>query len=235
MKFKFAVIALAAAICSFAACKKSSNTHVPINYQLILRPDSTTGQDSYVAKLDNDPADGNTNLNAAHELCLARWTQSWYHNDSATFRGYIRFDSLAKVPAKAAVTSAILYLYGEGTDSSASFPFGDSYPGSSSDLNGGLIQLVTGGTWDQKTINFNNAPAATASGQDTIPPSNQAWNYNVAVDVTNLVKQQIANPSTNYGFLLKLQVEQLYRAMEFATCENSDSLERPKLVVSYSY
>jgi hypothetical protein len=220
----------------FTSCfRTSTTTPQPTAHQLILRPDSTTGQDTYVALLDNDPSDGNTNLNFAHEMCLARWTCSWYNYDSATWRGYIRFDSIAKIPTTATVTSAILYLYGEGTDSSASFPFGDSYPSNSSSTNPGVIQMVTGGTWQQTTLTWNNAPVATSAGQDSIPSSTNSWNYNVAVDITNLVKQQVANPATNFGYLLKLQTEQCYRAMEFATCECPDSLERPMLVVQYTY
>jgi hypothetical protein len=126
-------------------------------------------------------------------------------------------------------------LYGEGPDSSASFPFGDSYPSNSNSTNPGLIQMVTGGTWQQTTITWNNAPAATSAGQDTIPQSTSSWNYNVAVDITNMVKQQVANPAINFGYMLKLQTEQCYRAMEFATSECPDSLERPKLVVQYTY
>lgn len=234
MKSTIVLIAFAALLCNLAGCKKSSG-HVPVHYQLVLRPDATTGQDSYVAKVDIVPTDGNTNLNSANEMCLAHWTQSNFGNDSATFRGFIRFDSLAKVPTNAMVTSSTLYLYGEGPDSSASFAFGDSYPAHSPSINGGLVQRVTGGTWDQTTITFNNEPAAVADGQDTIPPSTTSWNYNVTVDVTNLVKLQVANPAANYGFLLKLQAENQLRAMEFATCESPDSLERPKLVVNYSY
>lgn len=234
MNFKSAICLAAMSAAALTACVKKS-TPPTSNYTLTLRPDSTTGQDSYVALLDNDTSDGNTNLNFAHEMCLARWTVSWHNYDSATWRGYIRFDSLAKIPTNATVTSAILYLYGEGSDSSASFPFGDSYPGSSSQSNAGFIQMVTGGTWDQNTITWNNAPAATTAGEDTIPASTSTWNYNVAVDITNLVKQQVATPSKNYGYLLKLQVEQCYRAMEFASCECPDTSERPMLVVQYSH
>src|SRR6185312_2381754 len=160
MKFKLPLIAVVAIACYIQACKKSSApVHTPVDYQLILRPDASTGQDSYVSKRDNDPSDGNTNLNFANELVLARVTQSG--GDSFTCHGYLRFDSLVKVPAKATVTSAMLYLYGEGTDSSASIPYGDSYPNAYNLSNDGWLQMVTGGTWDQKTITFNNAPAAT--------------------------------------------------------------------------
>lgn len=234
MNFKSTICLLAICAAGFTSCSKHSSHQVQ-NYELILRPDSTTGQDSYVALLDHDAADGNANINFAHELVMGRWTMSWDSNDSATMRGYLRFDGLSQIPTHATVTSATLYLYGEGTDSSASFPFGDSYPDHASQDNSGYLQMVTGGTWDQKTITWNNAPAATADGQVAIPTSTTSWNYNTTIDITNLVQKQVTNPSTNYGYMLKLQVEQLYRAMEFASCESPDSLERPRLVVQYSY
>jgi hypothetical protein len=217
------------------SCHKSATPLKTVNYTLSLRPDSTTAHDCYVSILDNDPADGNINVNSAHELVLARWTFAADNYDSATQRGYIRFDSLSKVPTNATVTSAILYLYGEGPDSSATYPFGNSfYSGSNNPSNGALVQMVTGGTWDQTTITWNNAPSATAAGQDTIPPSTSEWNYNVAVDVTNLVSQQVASPATNYGLVLRLQVENIYRDMVFATSHSADTSERPQLVVQYS-
>lgn len=202
---------------------------------LILRPDSTTGQDAYVSKLDTTPSypdDGNINLNWTHELVMSRWSLSQYNYDTATQRSYIRFDSLARIPSTATVTSAILYLYGES--SSITFPDGNSYYyGSYNPPNPVLVQQVVGGTWDQTTITFDNAPALTSVGQDTIPASTTEWNYNAAVDVTNLVKNMVASPSTNYGFGLRLVTENIYRDMVFGTCEVADSTKRPRLVVRY--
>jgi hypothetical protein len=202
---------------------------------LILRPDSTSGQDSYVSKLDSNasnPSDGGINLNWVHELVIARWSLSQYGFDSATQRSYIRFDGLSGIPSTDTVTSAILYLYGE--TSSLTFPYGNSYyPYSNNPPNAGLVQQVVGGTWDQTTITWNNAPALTSVGQDTIPASTSEWSYNVAVDVTNLVKGMVSSPSTNYGFGLRLATENIYRDMVFGTCEVSDSTLRPRLVVRY--
>jgi hypothetical protein len=70
-------------------------------------------------------------------------------------------------------------------------------------------------------------------GQDTIPASTLEWNYNASVDVTNLVKNMVASPSTNYGFGLRLVTENIYRDMVFSTCEAADSTKRPRLVVRY--
>jgi hypothetical protein len=199
---------------------------------LILRPDSTTGQDAYVSKLDNWPGDGNDTLNWTHEIVMSRWSLSQYNYDSATQRSYIRFDSLAKIPATATVTSAVLYLYGES--SSLTFPDGNSYYyGSYNPPNPVLVQQVIGGTWDQLSITFNNAPALTSVGQDTIPASTTEWNYDVSVDVTNLVKNMVASPSTNYGFGLRLVTENIDRDMVFGTSEVPDSTRRPRLIVRY--
>lgn len=235
---------VAAGIASVAGCVKHIVSpppppppeHHDSNYVLILRPDSTTGQDSYVSKVLDDTADGNVNLNFAHELIMARWTFSAFGGDSGTQRGYLRFDSLAKIPTAATVTSAILYLYGEDPDSSMSYPFGNSYYlGSGNPSNPVVLEAVTGGTWQQKTITWNNAPGASSAIQDTVPASTSQYNYNVTVDVTNLVKPMVVTPSTNYGFMLRLITENIHREMQFATCEAYDSTKRPKIVVNYTY
>lgn len=223
-------------IFSLAACHKVVTIHIPSEYQLILRPDSTTGQDSYVSKVLDDSADGGANLNWTHELIMARWQFEQFGYDTGTQRGYLRFDSLAKIPTKANVISATLYLYGEDPDSSSSFPIGNSYYiGSYNPPNPVVIEAVTGGTWQQKTITWNNAPAASSAIQDTIPASTTQYNYNVSVDVTNLVKPMVVSPSTNYGFMLRLITENVAREMQFSTCEAYDSTKRPMIVVKYSY
>jgi len=222
---------------SFSSCYKLVTVHIPSGHQLILRPDSTTGQDSYVSKVLDDSADGFANLNWTHELIMSRWQFEQFYFDSATQRGYLRFDSLAKIPAKANIISATLYLYGEDPDSSSSFPIGNSYYNGSSynPPNPVVIEAVTGGTWQQKTITWNNAPAASSAIQDTIPASTTQYNYNVAVDVTNLVKPMVSSPSTNYGFMLRLITENVAREMQFSTSEAYDSTKRPMIIVNYSY
>jgi hypothetical protein len=37
----------------------------------------------------------------------------------------------------------------------------------------------------------------------------------------------------NYGFVLQLQYEQIYRSLNFASSEVADATKRPKLVVVY--
>src|SRR5258706_8438501 len=235
MKISFLSGLILAGSIAFSGCHKSGGGgHVPVNYSFSIRPDGTNGQDSWVSKLDNHPADGGVNLNGTHELVIARWSFQANNYDSASQRTYIRFDSLSKVPATATLQSAVLYLYGEST--SVTFPGGNSYYSNSSNPeNSCVIQKVTGGTWDQSTITWNNAPAATSTGQDTIPASTSMWNYNTSVDVTNLVKDMIATSASNYGFCIKLKKENIYKAMLFSSSEAADSTLRPKLVLAYTY
>lgn len=195
---------------------------------LTLRPGINDGQDTYVSKIDNDPNDGNGNLNYTHELLASKF---YYFGQLATQRGYIKFDSLIKVPPAAKVVSAKLFLYGES--SSLSFPNGNSFfPGSGNPENSCLIQRVVGSNWDQTTLTWNNKPVTTDRGQDTILASTSQWNYNTSVDVTNLV-QTIVKSRNNYGFCMRLVNEEAYRILEFSTSEATDPSLRPKLVVKY--
>lgn len=196
-----------------------------------IRPGLSDGQDTYVAKIDSDPSDGNTNLNSTHELVMARAS---YFGQLATWRGFLRFDSVAEIPSNAKILSAKLYLYGE--TSSISFNSGNSYyPGSSNLTNPCVIQKVTGGMWDQNTLSWNNAPATTTNGQVTIPESTSQWDYNVAVDVTSFVSDWVSNPSSNFGVCLKLATEQETRVMVFSTSEATEFSRRPTLMITYQY
>jgi hypothetical protein len=76
-----------AGLLSFASCLKreipipppvhtdSVTNNNDTDQALILRPDSTTGQDAYVSKLDGTTYnDGGVNLNWTHEIVMSRWS-----------------------------------------------------------------------------------------------------------------------------------------------------------------
>lgn len=71
----------------------------------------------------------------------------------------------------------------------------------------------------------------------TIPQSTQQWNWGYTIDNTTdlrtIVQNMVNNPSTNYGFMLKLQTEATYRDMLFASSDNADSTLWPELIVTY--
>ena len=53
------------------------------------------------------------------------------------------------------------------------------------------------------------------------------------IDVTRLVQAMAAAPSSNFGFLIKLQDETDYRRLNFASSEHADPARHPKLVITY--
>jgi hypothetical protein len=217
-------------VVALMGCKKSKNSTT--SHTVTLQPGSE-GQDTYVAKIDNEPTDGGANLDWTNEIVIARWKANNNPNN-ATWRSYIKFVNLKDIPSNATVNSAKLYLFGE--PSSLSFPNGNSsFPGSPNGDNTSLVQRVTGGDWNETTLTWNNMPAVTNVGQATISPSTSQWNYNAVVDVTDIVKEMVAHPNTNYGFCVKLANETPSRALVFNTSEAADPSVRPKLVVDATY
>lgn len=246
INIKTFVIMLSISIILFS-CKKESSSKVSLSstandeatvireksgpvVTMTIKPGTKDGQDTYVSKLLNHPADGNTNLDYVHEIVMGKWNYSEY-NDSAIIRSYIRFDSLSNIPSTAVIISAKLKLYGE--PSSNVFPFGNSYYiGSSNPENSCVVQRVTGGTWQENTITFNNMPATTTKDQASFPASTTQFNYNTTVDVTAIVAKMVSL-SKNYGFCIRLTNEFNYRAIEFSTSEATNKALRPKLIIQY--
>lgn len=229
---KLVAFILLVSITGAVSCKKKkSNVVNPTTHTVTLQPGSE-GQDTYVSKIDNNASDGNNNLNFSNEIVMGRWTAA--AGGLASFRSYIKFTGLSAIPANATVTTAKLYLYGKS--SSVTFPNGNSsYPGSANAENSSLVKRVVGGDWNQTTLTWNTKPGTTDVGQATITASNLQWNYNTVVDVTDMVKEMIAHPSTNYGFCIQLANESPYRSLIFATSEATDPSSRPKLVVDATY
>lgn len=190
--------------------------------KLKLRPNTQNGQDAYVDHLDSDPETGNHNQNYVPELPINKWT---VNGDPISTRSYLRFDSLVLIPTNAKLISATLYLY--GLSRSLNTPQGNQGD------NTCLLQRVVSSNWLESTITWNNQPSTTTTNQVIIPASTSQWNYNVALDVTKLVKGMVANPASNYGFGIKLATEEIYRSIVFASSEAADHGLRPTLIVKY--
>jgi hypothetical protein len=146
-------------------------------------------------------------------------------------RTYLKFIGLDGMPDSAIILSAKLSLYGITVGTAS--PQGNSgYPGSPYNLdNNCWLQRVLV-DWNPDSLTWNNAPPVTGTNEVSVPASNSQWNYSVTdLDVTNLVNDQLN--TENFGFIIALQTEQIYRSLSFASCKVSDSTLRPKLVVTY--
>ncbi|MCX6251725.1 MAG: PKD domain-containing protein [Bacteroidetes bacterium] len=151
---------------------------------------------------------------------VAAWT---FQGNFGIDRTFIRFD-LSMVPSTATIHSAKLSLYYK--DSYSLYPYGHYGD------NGWLIQRITL-PWNGKTLIWNNQPSATDDKEVAVPPSTD-WHQDFPdLDVTQIVKEMIANPETNYGFMLRLQTEELWRAVLLASNDYEVPDHRPKLVVEY--
>ena len=151
-------------------------------------------------------------------------------------RSVIKFDGLSQIPAGAIIVSATLYLYGptpKSKDVRVHLPMGNtSYPGSNKGDNTCYLQRITN-SWNVNIISWNNPPSTTTDNQYVLVASNKQWKYDVAADVTKLVKAMI-KPGANNGFLLRLQNEAAPRAMGFLSSNSPEAERRPKLVITYN-
>lgn len=163
--------------------------------------------------------------------------QAWpYEGIGYQERSFIRFDGLAQIPATAKVRSAVLHLSGIDPGN-PEMPQGNSvYKGSGYSRqydNSVLVQGITQ-DWNASTITFNMQPTSISRMQDTIPRSTTQWNYDAAVNVTEIVQYQVSHPQSNFGFELKEMVESEFRCMGFCSTKYPDSTKRPLLVIKYN-
>jgi len=235
MKNVFVLAIIAIIGITVASCEKECKCPQDVEKTLTSQPGPSDGQDCLVSYRETDNGlYASTNMNFNTDLAAARWT---YNSDNAgegSTRTYFRFPQLSEIPGDAEIKSAKLSLY--GISSGVAVPLGNSsYPGSpysSYGLNTSWLKRVTG-SWDETTITWNNKPGSTDANQVEVPASNTQWNYNVTdLDVTQLVKDMRSN-NQNYGFVMQLQNEQIYRAILFGSSELADATKRPKLVVVY--
>lgn len=218
---------------NLAGCTKTGtdNNKDSVSRTLSVKPGPDDGQDCLVFSL---PPGMNANQSHNPDLSASQWTYEAQGYGEATTRSFIEFVALDGLPDSAVIRSATLYLSGLAPNTGVSLPQGNSdYPGSpyGSPGNSCWLKRVVG-NWSQDSITWNNMPPTTDLHQAVIPASTSQWNYNVTVDVTQMV-QDIVNTGQNYGFCLQLQTEQVYRGVDFASSRNADSTRWPKLVVSY--
>lgn len=249
-------IALLCSVVFFTACQKDYNKIEALNaasnlpnkpantdalqynaavgtYTLTLQPSAKDGDDLWMKLWLGHPAYADT---CDGTVGLIKGLAYSLQGTLVTTRSIIKFDSLFKVPATAKLLSATLYLYGPSPtskDVKKHLPMGNtSYPGSDKGDNTCMLQRITS-AWNASSICWNNPPLTTTADQNILNASTKQWQYDVAIDVTNMVKPMVANAADNNGFLLRLKTETKPRAMGFLSANANEVARRPKLVVTY--
>lgn len=185
---------------------------------IIIQPSGNEGKDAHISSRY-------PNFNGAESdhFDVLAWTNGGIED---IYRQLIAFD-LSSIPPTATVNNATLTLF-HNPQSVNTSAIHQSLSGSNSLV---LQKLIS--PWDEYTVTWSNQPTPTTINQIFIPQSTSA-SQDYIINVTSLIQDAVSNPATNFGFLLKLQNEQYYRSVILASSDNPDSLNHPKLEISYT-
>lgn len=203
---------------------------------VVFKPNATVGKDAPICKFDNDCiSTGETQTNADRNFGTEEtlWMKDWTWNavgcSGGTIRSLLCFTELSNIPSNAVIVSATLRLYGVTSDRNT------SYPGAPASYyeNTVVVQQVTS-PWNENTVTWNTQPSTTTANQFIIPQSTSQYNWNYSNSSPELVAMvQNMVSGNNYGFMLRLQTEQHYRNMVFASSDHPDASLHPELEVTY--
>ena len=203
---------------------------------LVFKPNATVGKDAPIMKFDNDCiSTGETQTNADRNFGTEEtlWMKDWTWNavgcSGGTIRSLLCFTELSNIPSNAVIVSATLRLYGVTSDRNT------SYSGAPSSYyeNTVVVQQITS-PWNENTVTWNTQPSTTTANQFIIPQSTSQYNWNYSNSSPELVAMvQNMVSGNNYGFMLRLQTEQHYRNMVFASSDHPDASLHPELEVTY--
>ncbi|MBL7713294.1 MAG: DNRLRE domain-containing protein [Chitinophagaceae bacterium] len=165
------------------------------------------------------------------ELDYMAWTLAALSCGDVIERALIRFVAMDTLPPDkcATLVKAELNLFGVPSSESWGtnyFP-GSPYP----QANPGWVERVTG-DWDEHTLRWNTQPSVTGVNRVAIPYTTARWGWNTSLDVTLLVQDILAS-GVNNGFRLRLQNENLYRAVLLASSDHSNAALWPELVLYF--
>ncbi len=155
------------------------------------------------------------------EIDASAWTA---YNGPDILRGALFFN-LTKLPANVTIQSAKLSLYSNPTPLNGNLV--DANFGTNNAI---FIERITSG-WDMSS-GYNTKPTTTTTNSILIPHTNLPRLDLIDVDVTNLVKDMMAN--TNYGFGIRLQSEVQYTSRLFCGIRYSDASKHPHLKIIYN-
>ena len=158
----------------------------------------------------------NDRFSGLNYIEASQWTEGGL---ARRIRGILNFD-FTQIPQGAQILEAKLYLSGVNA----------SWYSHVSDSDSCWLERIT--TPYDATVTYNTMPSTTTLNRVLILPKNPAQ-PDINLNVTNLVKDMLANPSAGYGIMLKLHKEEQYRARVFASAKDPDPARHPRLEVTY--
>jgi Secretion system C-terminal sorting domain len=182
-----------------------------------LKPGPAAGKDAFLASFGS-----NVNYGNHPEYTAIGWTCGGVQ---CIGRSLLEFD-LSSIPLGATVQSASLDLYANTSpnNGNGSPMFGP---------NAAKLYRVTS-SWNESSVTYNSQPTYDINNPINLPASTSAFQNYLAINVTSMVSDMVSNPSSNFGFLLKLNSELPFSSIIFASSDFSDSLLWPELNVEYT-
>jgi hypothetical protein len=186
-----------------------------------FRPGPEKGIDAYIENYPNDNY-ANRNWGDYDSFTAVAWTANGI---PLVVRSLLKFD-LTSISSSTKIKRATLTLY-----SVNSTGIGDGHS-TLSGPNGFSLNRITS-PWDEHKVTWNLQPTYTNQDSIIFPQTNNDFEDFYNIDVTKLVQLMISSPSSNYGFLIKLNDETEYRRVLFGSSDNKDVFKRPILVIVY--
>jgi hypothetical protein len=185
------------------------------------QPNATIGKDALVSSYLLDG-----NHETVNYMGPYAGTQGGTNNINRTF---IAFD-LSTIPTNAIVDSAYLTLYYSQAIVDILYRASTYFDGHVGNTPMWIQKVLE--PWSENTITWNNQPASSMVNQVSVPAyTSKTQNYKL--NVKTLVQGMVAIPSSNYGFMLKLQNETPYSLVALASSDETNPNIRPKIQVYY--
>lgn len=181
---------------------------------LVLRPGPEDGKDvliqSHIPYSNSD----------VQSLIVATWT---YQGEFGRTRSLIDFD-FDQLPLDIIIVEARLSL------------FHNRYSGhvGHSGENQAHIYRITS-DWSEESVDWINQPDYSLGNATIIQKSESSIQDYPDLDVTELVKDIINHPEESFGFLLKLDHEELYSSLIFGSSDHPNEGIRPVLTIIYLF
>lgn len=137
----------------------------------------------------------------------------------------IQFD-LSGIPANATITSATLALY-----VNPSSPEGKHVH--IFNTNSSYLSRITS-SWTENGVTWANQPSTTSTNRVSLSSTSSSTQSFTNINMKQLIIDSRNNPSTSFGFMLKLQAEKSFRKLIFASSDHPTASLRPKLTIVYT-
>lgn len=196
-------------------------TYIVNAQQIVLQPIPSIGIDASLGYHDNFGTDNN---NYGSDIYLNSFCIPGADGGRNSNRALLKFD-LSLVPANVTITSAYLELSATGFINSL-------LPGHFGNNTAILSRVAE--NWNEFGVTWNSEPSLDLSTQLTLPASLSST-QNYSANVTGMVSDMYLNPTSNFGFHLRLVNENPNNsaALTFYSSDYSTPELRPKLIINY--